>query len=88
MHLTISATEFKAKCLALLDQVNEGGTTLTVTKRGKAVAEVGAPKRMRGMKLEGAWAGWVDVPETVEGFDLTHLYQPDPLLTGRKARKR
>ena len=39
-HRTVTATEFKAKCLALLDEVNESGETLTITKRGKAVATV------------------------------------------------
>ena len=37
---TISATEFKAKCLALLDEVAETKETLVVTKRGKPVARV------------------------------------------------
>ena len=36
----ISATEFKAKCLALLDEVAAGGQPLVVTKRGKPVARV------------------------------------------------
>jgi len=34
----VSATEFKAKCLALLDEVADSGGTITVTKRGRAVA--------------------------------------------------
>jgi prevent-host-death family protein len=37
---TISATRFKAKCLALLDEVAESGETLVITKRGKPVARV------------------------------------------------
>jgi prevent-host-death family protein len=37
---TIAAGEFKAKCLALLDQVELRGTTLVVTKRGRPVARV------------------------------------------------
>lgn len=37
---TISASQFKAKCLALLDEVAESGQTLIVTKRGKPVARV------------------------------------------------
>ena len=36
----ISATQFKAKCLALLDDVAETGETLVVTKHGKPVARV------------------------------------------------
>ena len=40
---TIAAGEFKAKCLQLMDEVNEKGLILIVTKRGKAVARVGPP---------------------------------------------
>ena len=37
---SIKASEFKAKCLALFDEVAEKGTTYVVTKRGKPVARV------------------------------------------------
>jgi prevent-host-death family protein len=37
---TIGASEFKAKCLALLDRVAETGEPLVVLKRGKPVARV------------------------------------------------
>jgi prevent-host-death family protein len=37
---TISATQFKARCLALLDEVAETGASLVVTKRGQPVARV------------------------------------------------
>lgn len=36
----ISASQFKARCLALLDEVAEGGGELVVTKRGRPVARV------------------------------------------------
>lgn len=36
----ISAAKFKAQCLALLDDVAEGGGEIVVTKRGKPVARV------------------------------------------------
>lgn len=36
----VSASEFKAKCLALLDEVDQTGIPLTITKRGKAIAKV------------------------------------------------
>jgi len=39
-HRQIGASEFKAKCLALLDEVAERKETLVVTKRGKPVAHV------------------------------------------------
>jgi prevent-host-death family protein len=37
---TIAAGEFKARCLALLDQVARTGQPLVVTKRGKPVAKL------------------------------------------------
>ena len=39
MH-TIPASEFKARCLALMDDVARTGETLVVTKNGKPVAEL------------------------------------------------
>ncbi len=39
-HKYIAASEFKAKCLALLDEVAETGTSLIVTKRGKPVVKL------------------------------------------------
>lgn len=37
---TIQASEFKAKCLALMDQVARTGETILVTKNGRPVAEL------------------------------------------------
>ena len=37
---TIPATEFKAHCLAILDDVAKTGEVVVVTKRGKPVARV------------------------------------------------
>jgi prevent-host-death family protein len=36
----ITASQFKARCLRLLDEVSETGETLVVTKRGRPVARV------------------------------------------------
>ena len=36
----VSATEFKTKCLALLDDVAETGEAVTIRKRGRAVAQL------------------------------------------------
>ncbi len=36
----VSASDFKARCLALLDRVAETGERIVVTKHGKAVAMV------------------------------------------------
>jgi len=41
----INASEFKAKCLAILDEVAETGETVVVLKRGRAVARLVPPAR-------------------------------------------
>ena len=42
--IEITATEFKAKCLELMDTVNRTGETFQITKRGKVVAELRVPE--------------------------------------------
>ncbi len=59
MNTVVSVTEFKAKCIALLNQVAEHGGTITVTKRGRALANVGPANRPAWKSPEGAWAGKV-----------------------------
>jgi prevent-host-death family protein len=50
---SIPAGEFKAKCLALMDEVERTGQPLVITKRGKPVArlvpESSAPKSLFGI---------------------------------------
>lgn len=49
---TVKASEFKAKCLALMDEVARTGEPVLVTKRGRPVAELrpvqGPPRRAIG----------------------------------------
>jgi prevent-host-death family protein len=53
MH-TIKASEFKAKCLALVDEVARTGKPVLVTKNGKPVAEL-QPHRPRLKSALGVW---------------------------------
>lgn len=46
MH-TIQASEFKAKCLALMDEVARTGQSIVVTKNGRPVAELRAHRPPR-----------------------------------------
>jgi prevent-host-death family protein len=50
----VAISEFKAKCLALLEEVDKTKVSLRVTKRGKPIAEVipTSPKH-GGAKLAG-----------------------------------
>jgi prevent-host-death family protein len=45
MSQTIKASDFKAKCLALMDEVARTGENFIITKNGKPVAELGPHKR-------------------------------------------
>lgn len=38
--MKLAASEFKARCLALLDRVHDGGEPITITKRGRVVARL------------------------------------------------
>ena len=50
---TIKASEFKAKCLRLMDEVAENGEEIVITKNGKPVAKLTAyrerPKTLFGI---------------------------------------
>jgi prevent-host-death family protein len=53
---TVSASDFKATCLGLLDEVRDSGTEVIITKRGKPVARL-LPIGGQGRSLRGAWQG-------------------------------
>ena len=59
--LTIQASEFKAKCLALMDQVARTGQTLVITKNGKPVAELRAHRLPRAKTLFGLHKGRIGI---------------------------
>ncbi|MBY0277610.1 type II toxin-antitoxin system Phd/YefM family antitoxin [Candidatus Binatia bacterium] len=44
---TIKASEFKARCLAILDEVERTGEPVIISKRGRAVAELIRPRLAR-----------------------------------------
>jgi prevent-host-death family protein len=48
---TISAAEFKAKCLELMDAVATTGASVLVTKRGRPVARLSPVRARRGPGL-------------------------------------
>jgi prevent-host-death family protein len=73
-HKIVSATEFKAKCLALLDEVGQRGATITVTKRGRPVATVKPPSAKPWDSLRGKWKGKVRVAPGIESHDFTHRF--------------
>lgn len=54
---TIQASEFKAKCLALMDQVARSGESLVITKNGKPVAELKPYRPPRAKSIIGLHKG-------------------------------
>lgn len=56
MERKINAASFKARCLALIDEVAESGQPITVTKRGKAKVQIVAV-REKPKTLIGATKG-------------------------------
>ena len=64
----ITATQFKARCLRLLDEVAESGETLVVTKRGRPVVRV-EPSQPR-QDLRGSVKLLVSPEEFVEPIDV------------------
>lgn len=46
----ITATQFKARCLRLLDEVAETGEPLVITKHGRAVARLEPPVRAADLR--------------------------------------
>ena len=60
MQKTIMASEFKAKCLKLMDEVAATGDVLTVTKNGKPVVEI-RPVIEKPASIYGALKGSVTI---------------------------
>lgn len=58
---TIQASEFKAKCLALMDEVARTGKTIIVTKNGRPVAELRAHRPPRAKSLIGLHKGLITI---------------------------
>jgi prevent-host-death family protein len=57
----IAISEFKAKCLSLLDEVNKTKKPLRILRRGKPVAEVVPPTPARKRRKLGRMAGSVKI---------------------------
>jgi prevent-host-death family protein len=54
--MKIAASEFKARCLAILDRVHDTGEPVTITKRGRIVATLqpaGDPNDKPWLRLRG-----------------------------------
>ena len=57
---TIKASEFKAKCLKLMDEVAESGEEIVITKNGRPVSRL-TPYRKKPKTLFGIDRGRIEV---------------------------
>jgi prevent-host-death family protein len=67
-EITVPVTEFKAKCLRLLDEVEKKGDRIIITKRGRPVAQVGPAEAAR-RPLRGTWKDSVKILGDIVYFD-------------------
>lgn len=70
----INATQFKANCLALLDEVQDHGGTITVTKRGRPVATVVPARRQPWKSTKGSLVGKVKVVGDIVNLNTADLW--------------
>jgi prevent-host-death family protein len=67
---TIKASEFKAKCLKLMDEVAATGEPLVITKSGKPVAQLG-PVAREQRSLWGLHKGQIEIlGDIIEPIDV------------------
>ena len=66
MDRKINAAAFKARCLALIDEVAESGEPITITKRGKAKVQIVAV-REKPKTLWGATKGTFKIKGDIVG---------------------
>ncbi len=57
---SIPASEFKAKCLQVINEVAETGMSVVITKNGRPVAQLG-PVVSQPMTLVGAHKGRISI---------------------------
>ena len=75
---TMKASEFKAKCLRLMDEVAEDGGEIVITKNGRPVAKLTAFQE-RPKSLFGAGRGRMKIlGDIVSPLDVEWEAQSDP----------
>jgi prevent-host-death family protein len=66
----VTASEFKARCLQLMDEINDSGEEIVITKRGRPVSRL-VPYRKRPATLFGLFAGEMKIlGDIIEPIDV------------------
>ena len=71
----MSATEFKAKCLAYLNEIEQHGGPITITRRGRPVAVLGPAKRTAWKSPRNSLAGKVRIVGDIVNLDTSNLWE-------------
>ena len=75
---TMKASEFKARCLQLMDEVADGGGEIVITKRGKPVAKL-TSHRERPKTLFGIDRGRLEIlGDIISPIDVEWEAETDP----------
>lgn len=70
----MSASEFKAKCLACLSEIERFGQSITITRRGRPVAVLGPAKRSILKSPRDSWAGKMRIVGDIVNLDTSALW--------------
>jgi prevent-host-death family protein len=74
MKRVVNATEFKAKCLAFLHEVEQDGQPITILRRGRPVAVVGPAKKTAWKSPKDMWAGKIEIVGDIVNLDTSDLW--------------
>jgi len=70
----LSASEFRAKCLGCLAEIEQSGESITITKRGRPVAVLGPAKPSRRKSSRDSWAGKGRIIGDIVNLDTSDLW--------------
>lgn len=65
----IPISEFKAKCLKLLDETGQQGREYTITKKGEPIAQVVPIRKQPRKSLRGSLVGKAEIHGDIVNFD-------------------
>ncbi len=70
----VTATDFKARCLALLNEIELRGETITITRRGKPVAVIGPPERNAWKSPKDSWSTKAQIVGDIVNHNSAHTW--------------
>jgi prevent-host-death family protein len=71
----VSATDFKAKCLALLHDIEKRAEPITITRRGVPVAVLGPVKKRVWKSPKNSFAGRGEIVGDIVNFNMADMWE-------------